>query len=346
MSTYIIMSAIVLFLICELVVGAKYQLESGHFFDLDNTNAMRGFWCIIVILVHIPAAYQNPIQDMIGSFAYIGVTFFFMTSAYGLSLAQKKNPNSINSFWRRRLPKLLIPCFVVNLVGLLFNVIAKQPISLIDLVRINGWVQWLLVCYLVFWLCHKFIVGHQDLLTCVLVIMYSVLIYTLKACGVIENTTWCTEIYGFVWGIILFYIKDKIIVFCRNSWMIKGTMLCLAAGVVGIAYLKVKTTPFLGDYVLKIILGLVIISFMLLLNTRINIGNKVSAYLGNISFEIYLLHHTVFGFVSILIPDLLSGYFIMLSIFGTVTLSIVAHKCSNYMEKLFKENKTCLKKRN
>lgn len=332
MSTYIIMSAIVLFLICELVVGAKYQLESNHFFDLDNTNAMRGFWCIIVILVHIPDAYQNPIQDLIGSFAYIGVTFFFMTSAYGLSLAQKKNPNSINSFWRRRLPKLLIPCFVVNLVGLLFNVIAKQQTSLMDLGRINEWVQWLIVCYLIFWLCHKFIFGHQDLLTCVLVIIYSVLIYTLKACGVIENTTWCTEIYGFVWGIILFYIKDKIIAFCRNSWIIKAIMFCLVAGAFGIVYLKLKTTPFLGDYVLKIILGLAIISFVLLLNTRINIGNRVSTYLGNISFEIYLLHHTVFGFVSILIPDLLSGCFIMLSIFGTLAISIVTHKCSNYME--------------
>lgn len=159
MSTYIIMSGILLFLICELVIAAKYQPESDHFFDLDNTNAMRGFWCLIVILVHIPAAYQNPIQDMIGSFAYIGVTFFFMTFAYGLSLAQKKNPNSINCFWRRRLPKLLIPCFVVNLIGLLLNVIARQPISLIDLVKINGWVQWLLVCYFVFWLCHKFIEG-------------------------------------------------------------------------------------------------------------------------------------------------------------------------------------------
>lgn len=159
MSTYLIMVVIVLFLICELVIGAKYQTNSAHFFDIENTNAMRGFWCLVVILVHIPAAYQNPIQDMIGSFAYIGVTFFFMTSAYGLSLAQKKNPNSINNFWRRRLPKLLIPCLIVNVFGLFFNAIVGGSIELSNLIRINGWVQWLLVCYLVYWLCHKFIGG-------------------------------------------------------------------------------------------------------------------------------------------------------------------------------------------
>lgn len=335
MSTYIIMSAIILFLICELVIGAKYQSESDHFFDLGNTNAMRGFWCLIVILVHIPVAYQNPIQDMIGSFAYIGVTFFFMTSAYGLSLAQKKNPNSINSFWRRRLPKLLIPCLVVNVVGLFFNAIVGGSIELSNIIRINGWVQWLLVCYFAFWLCHKFIGGgYQDILTCVLVVLFSGLVYILKARGLIENTTWCTEIFGFVWGIILFYIKDKIVVFCRNSWIIKCIIFCLAAGVSGIAYLKMKTTLIWGDYVLKIVLGLAIISFILLLNAKINIGNKVSTHLGNISFEVYLLHHTVFGFVSILLPDLLSGYFIMISIFVTVAISIVAHKCSNFIDKI------------
>lgn len=157
MSTFIAMCAILVFLFCELIIGAKLQKHSDHFFDLANTNAMRGFWCLIIILVHVPEAYQNPIQDMIGSFAYIGVTFFFMTSAYGLSLLQKKNPNSINSFWRRRLPKLLIPCFVVNILYSILNLKTKQPFSILDLARINGWVQWLLFCYFVFWICHKFI---------------------------------------------------------------------------------------------------------------------------------------------------------------------------------------------
>ena len=95
MITYGIMTFILLFLAGLLLVGAEYKPDSKHFFDIDNTNALRGFWCLIVVLVHIPAVYQNPIQDMIGSFAYIGVTFFFMTSAYGLRLAVDKKPESI-----------------------------------------------------------------------------------------------------------------------------------------------------------------------------------------------------------------------------------------------------------
>ena len=156
MITYEIMIFILLFLAGTLLIGAQYKPNSKHFFDIVNTNAMRGFWCLIVVLVHIPAAYQNRIQDMIGSFAYIGVTFFFMTSAYGLRLAIERKPESIKCFWRRRLPKLLIPCFFINCINVLFCFIEGVEFSAMRFIQINGWVQWLLVCYFVFWTIYRF----------------------------------------------------------------------------------------------------------------------------------------------------------------------------------------------
>lgn len=336
MSTYIIMSAIILLLILELVIGAKYKPESDHFFDLENTNAMRGFWCLIVILVHIPVAYQNPIQDMIGSFAYIGVTFFFLTSAYGLSLAQKKNPNSINSFWRRRLPKLLIPCLVVNVVGLFFNAIVGGSIELSNLIRINGWVQWLLVCYLIFWICHKFIGRDQGILTCALVMMFSLTTYFLRGMGYISRATWCPELYGFIWGILVFHFRDKIIQFCKTKYVEKCIMLCITAMILGVTYLKMKTVVFFGDYLLKIALGIAIISFILLLNTKISICNKISRFLGRISFEVYLLHSMVFVILAFFFPSIRSGLFILSSICITVSVSWIVHIISNKLIQAFK----------
>lgn len=64
-----------------------------------------------------------------GSFAYIGVTFFFMTSAYGLKVGAKKNPDSTKVFWRRRLPKLLIPMFLVNVLTMVMHLIECKDIS-------------------------------------------------------------------------------------------------------------------------------------------------------------------------------------------------------------------------
>ena len=158
-----IMLGVAVFLAVVLFSGASAHDDGQHFFDASNSNALRGFWCLVVILVHIPAAHQNRIQDMIGSFAYIGVTFYFMTSAYGLKLQMRKAPSKINIFWRKRLPKLLVPCFTVNIISAFVTIITGGEITIVDLFRINRWVMWLLVCYAFFWLSYRFIGGVQRL---------------------------------------------------------------------------------------------------------------------------------------------------------------------------------------
>ena len=163
MLSSLIMVGIVLFLVAVLIVGLQKQRD-GHFFDKKNTNALRGFWCLIVVLVHIPLLYQNRVQDMIGSFAYIGVTFFFMTSAYGLRLQMENNPKKVNAFWKNRLPKLLIPCAVVNLFSVTLKMWTREEVQLIELVKINDWVIWLLICYFFFWMSYKFIGGGAEIM--------------------------------------------------------------------------------------------------------------------------------------------------------------------------------------
>lgn len=318
--TNLIMTFIVLFLAATLLINAKRKSESSHFFNFQNSNTLRGFWSLVVVLVHIPLAYQNRIQDIIGSFAYIGVTFFFMTSAYGLRISVEKSPASIKFFWRRRLPKLLIPCLLANIVQILFLAAEGKDISVLMLVNISLWVEWLLVCYLIFWICQKYIGSFVgDLIICIVVIGFSLTVYAFR--DLIKNVTWCTEVFGFVWGIALFHKKDKFAAWMSKSWISKSLVLCLVAGVLGVLYLKFKFISFWGDYALKILLGAAITAFMLALNTRIEIGNRISSFLGRISFEVYLLHGIVFDVIESIAPNMASGVFILTSLVLTIFLS-------------------------
>lgn len=94
------------------------------------------------------------------------------------------------------------------------------------------------------------------------------------------------------------------------------------AVLLGVTYLKYKPVEFLGDYLLKVTLGMAILLFMLSLNSRISIGNKVSGFLGNISYEIFLLHGMAFSLISWAAAELDSGRFILVSITITVLLSV------------------------
>ena len=79
MMTYLFMGLLVAAMALLFLWGLKKDPNKDSFMSMEDTSFLRGFWCIIVVLVHVPAAYQNTIQDAMGSFAYIGVTFFFMT---------------------------------------------------------------------------------------------------------------------------------------------------------------------------------------------------------------------------------------------------------------------------
>lgn len=335
MLTNQIMAGILLFLAGLLLAGAKFRPDGAHFFDRENSGAMRGFWCLIVVLVHVPAAYQNRLQDMLGSFAYVGVTFFFLTSAYGLRLAAEKRPESIRYFWRHRLPKLLVPCVLANAVRMAAYVAGGSRVSPWMLVRIGGWVRWLLVCYLIFWLCYRFLSEkYRDWAVCGLAAVFSLVVYGMKP----DTTTWCPEVLGFAWGILLGRWKNRFTGWTDKGWLAKNAGLCLLAGILGVGYLMGKGIPFWGDYVLKIVLGVAILGFVLGLNTKISMGNRVSRLLGSISYEVFLLHDVSFFVLEKAFPGLNSGVFILMSLLVTAALSLAVQRISaRILDILFKK---------
>lgn len=342
MITYICMGIIIVFLFLSLLLKAKVCSDSSHFFDSSNTNAMRGFWSIVIILVHIPISYQNKIQDMIGSFAYIGVTFFFMTSAYGVTLLTESNPNSITSFWRRRLPKLLITNWLINIFVMVINTIMfKVKISALSLFQIDSWVLWLICCYFAFWITQKIFFRSRKIgyfVCCLFIMMASLVVYFLSRSGIIIRTTWATECYGFIWGILLYLFRESLLEKIRSKWRVYVISTYLLSLGLGVAYLFFKPVVFWGDYFLKIILGITITSFILVGNSRINIGNKIISFLGKISFEMYLLHGTVIHTVSVLCAGIESGFFILITLLITFILACTVHllsaKTINYIKNI------------
>ena len=158
MLTYALMFLLFLAMGWTALAGLKYDSEKNSFMSLEDSVFLRGFWCLIVILVHVPAAYQNRPQDMAGSFAYIGVTFFFMTSAFGLKYQMARKADYMNRFWQKRLPTLLIPALIANAFGVIVRGFANgwQKVTPMSFLNIDSWVQLLLLCYASFWVVYKF----------------------------------------------------------------------------------------------------------------------------------------------------------------------------------------------
>lgn len=293
--------------------------------SVSDSAFLRGFWCVIVMLVHVPAAYQNRLQDMVGSFAYIGVTFFFMTSAFGLKYSLKNKPRYMERFWRRRLPSILIPAVIANAFSVATDALNGSQISIIDFVNINNWVKVLLLYYFVFWIIYGILPQRlhtgtwQDVAMCSVVIVFS-LVDRLTPFKI--TSIWVVEPLGFAYGIIAANNVDTVKNMMKDNWLIKSGVLMITAALVGVCYIKYKPIPFVGDYCIKVILGISIIAFMFEFISKLKVGNVANAFLGSISYEVYILHFGVYSLVSALFKGRVSsGPYIITSIIITLILA-------------------------
>lgn len=331
MFTYALMLVLVLCIVATTIFGVKIDKNKDSFMSISDTTFLRGFWCIIVILVHIPTAYHNLLQNIIGSFAYIGVTFFFMTSAYGLKYSMIHKKGYMEHFWKRRLPSILIPALIANAFEVIMYGLENDfmDFSVISFININGWVKVLLLYYVVFWLIYYIapkLIGSgywQDIVMCLYVAICSL---TGRLTELKITSIWIVEPLGFAYGIIVADCSDKIRQWMKEKWLLKCGILMAISLVLGTAYLKMKPIAFIGDYLLKILLGITITVFIFQVISELKVGNKVNGFLGGISYEVYLLHHGVFAALATVSYNMNSGVFVILSVVFTVVLAYMLNK--------------------
>lgn len=307
--------------------------EKGQFFSKDYTTLLKGLCCLIVIYVHVRPPHDNALQDAIGSFAYVCVTIFFLVSAYGMMLSVEKNENYLEHFWRNRLLALLVPCVLVNIVAFGLNFLNSGEYQFPILWELNSYVavllQWCLWFYVVEYVRIKFFPNAIQLCDWILisgVVVSSLYNYLFIDAKVSAEAGWCFERMGLVWGVILYRYFDRVVMWMdKNRWM-KVTILVIVGAILGIAYLKFKMIYFWGAYLLKIILGLALILLLFTATSNRKFGNKVSLWLGNISYEVYLSHHMMMAALICWLPvGVNSGAFIMLTVLSTIVVSTIIH---------------------
>ncbi len=325
-----------LFMVFSFLWKARIMsTDNAQFMSKNETDTLKGLCAMVVVMVHFPAGYQNTLQDAIGSFAYVAVTFFFLFSAYGMQWSLSNKPDYLKHFWRGRLVSLLLPPILINIIFCVVQSLYIGSFQTGTLTYANNYVivllEYCLLFYVVMTFCklrHVKSLKWAFVLISGVILISSLLLFflTIYVDGR-HGTMWCIERIGLIWGLLIFVFFVKI-----KKWMGKAivTKLCIF-GVLsmafGILYVKgLKDVFFWGDYLLKISLGLSLVVTVMLLVRRLEIGNNITRFLGSISYEIYLSHAWVMVALAHYFPILSSGEFILLTYFVTILLSWFVHK--------------------
>ena len=141
-----------------------------------------------------------------------------------------------------------------------------------------------------------------------------------------DGDGWCFERMGLVWGVLLYRYFVKIVAWMNKHRLMKAVFLIVIGGILGIAYLKYKPVFFWGAYLLKIVLAFVLLLLLFTATSNRKFGDKISDWLGSVSYEVYLSHGIALGTMSYVIPmDFNSGAYILISVIITLILSTGIH---------------------
>ena len=309
------------------------KLAQGHFFSKDYTTVLKGLCSLIVIYVHVREPFCNTLQDAIGSFAYVCVTLFFLVSSYGMMLSVERKKEYLRYFWRNRLIALLIPAFLINVVSFGLGFINRGTNTISILFFLNEYVavllQWCLWFYIVMWCKKRWFPKKKILTDWILitgVIISSLCIYLFVNGENYALTGWCFERMGLAWGVLLYRYFNTIVDWMDEHRLIKVIILTLLGLILGIAYLKYKPVYFWGEYLLKIILGVTLIALLFSATSNRQFNDKISLWLGNVSYEVYLSHGIVMSSLALWLPTSIdSGLFILMTVIVTLILSTIVH---------------------
>lgn len=265
-------------------------------FSKEHFLYLKAIAILAVIVGHVGNFTEKTWFTPLGG---IGVAIFLFCSGFGLSESYQKQ--GLHRFWRKKLLGVYLPYFVVEVIA---GIVCRRSILdiVLGLVFVKrshpyGWyMQYLIVCYLLFWLAYKWI-PHQT----ARLILFGVC--SLASFVLLPNLQG-EQAISFLAG-ILFSVhgKSRLIPKDRalpvSKWVLWGIgLLIVSAVLLALKQLPVVRTQ--HHYVITLLNLLLKSSFaagVIAITSVFAPFAKWVGFVGVISYELYLLHGYSLSFI-------------------------------------------------
>jgi len=311
----------------------------------ESSNHLRGLFALIVVYHHI---YQMvncgllfPVFTRVG---FLGVGFFFFISGYGLMKRYTTDKTYHRSFLRKRLPAILLPFTLANLVYWLFHLLRGTNYSLWDFaagiaqgspIASNSWYMVsLLLCYLFFW-CSISLFRERPGLVVLSNTAFCV-IYTGLCIKLGFGSEWFKSIaaypIGLAWALYEAAALERI---KKYYYPLLGAAIVLLGGsmVAQMLYGNLSAPPVIQALISNLTI-LFFLAALVLVILKLRLGNRLLAHLGKLSLEIYLFHGMFLLWARPLLtgPDSAFLYFLVV-LSGSLVFAQLIHPIERWLLK-------------
>lgn len=313
--------------------NASYEL------DRNTTNVLKGYSIIIIIIHHMVLRMSDAgILLPFRIAGYIGVSIFFFLSGYGLVCASEDRENAYShGFMIKRIEKIYVPAVFAQLVYMLVLVLCfSKSYSAFEFVKGVFTLypidtsQWYIIAiffwYICFWILLKFNISWN---TRIAVLFGSAIVY-IAVCMLLGLTkNWIDTSFCFVFGVAFGVYRKKCIGFINSHLIILPISLILLGVTVLFSFGKETDSAI----VLRTASTIFLIITVLMILRFVDISrNKISAYIGTISLECYLVHGKIIRIVKLYFGDVTAKealVYLAVTIVATAIFVFLVNKYSN-----------------
>ena len=311
-------------LLLLLFFGVKFckkKMWNEDNMSFDTTKCFLGFCAVVIVFHHIShmtcASWVNPKYvrhglDIFVTAGYPMVAMFFLCSGFGLYKSAKAKPDFFKRFIPVRFIPILIPTCLTMLVYIYFMYLKKIPYKIDSPFAINNHDTWhpyiwyvpcMLLLYLLFYIGFDLI--KKDWAG-ILVVAAGTALYIVFCIVFHYGTWWVNTPHMFLLGIILAKNEEKIFAWCKKLYALKLAIVLILFPILwflgnnaGGLYLMIFKHQYNGVYgyrseiiacIFQVLYTLVFASMYYLLSMKIKVGNKVLAFFGKFTLELYLVH--------------------------------------------------------
>lgn len=290
-----------------------------------STKSLKGLLAILIIFHHVSQRITT--GENFSNFTYMGwyiVALFFFLSGYGLYFQYSNNVNYMENFLRKRLTRIFIPFYVFIVIYVVYRATLGAVIN-VDFflsfwenhgnIIYNGWfINSILVLYVIFYVSFK----RKDSKASVSVLIALTLVYIFWKAYRNHGAWEYVSIMSFLLG--MFWMKKRNVIdkFIERNYFICLFSLSILMYIFQHYDVVMKKIDITNKYVYYGIIGnlctMVFVVYFLLLTNKLNFSNKYLDFLGDISFEIYMIHGLVIHYL---------GKFFVSSPVNDVTYTII-----------------------
>lgn len=250
---------------------------------MENVIPLRGILALEIVLGHTYGHVKESLLYFNNRIGVWVVRIFFFLSGYGLMLSLRRKENYLKGFVVKRIGRVFSPFLIVFIVNYLLGFSNNLFRFLLD----DWFVTEIMIIYFLWYLLYKYLPEKYAFI----ILFVLTLLLNIYGCAYDIGSRWYGSTACFLLGILYEKNEGRMIECCETNYGKVMTIVVLLFLLGGILFVMNE-----GNIVISAVMinstCILLCGMICLLLMKFTIGNAITKFFGNISWEIYVSHRT------------------------------------------------------